>query len=456
MEFTRTLDVIAEPDVLVCGCGCAGTAAAIAAGRSGASTMVVERLGFAGGYLTAVVGAAFDGFSDLRSGLPVVGGIVFEFARLTGGATGDIASSRFSPSNDLREFRETSDRNWIRFDLELLKLQADRLMKQAGVHILYHTHVADVLREDDRIAGVVVANKGGLGLIKPKMVIDASGDADVAAWAGAPYQINDEMQPMSLHFRVANIKDISAELRDQCADVLQQAHAEGTLGLYGGPWMGRLNPGELYFNATRYAGNGIDPDDLTSAEIQGRVDAQIMFDLFKKHVPGFKDSYFVSSGPVVGVRETRRIDGDQTLTLEDIQTHRSQKDVIAMGAWYLDRHPKHNSGYHVHGVIRPYDIAYGTLLPRGLSNVWVAGRCHSADSAALASSRVTITAMAMGQAAGTAAAMAVQNGTGARELDMPALQRKLIEDGAIIQDRAEAVLKVGDALGGSIPESIPR
>lgn len=456
MEFTKTLDIVAEPDVLVCGCGCAGIAAAIAAGRTGASTLVVERMGFAGGYITGVVGASFDGFVDLRTGHPVVGGIVFELARLAGGASGDIALERYPPSNDLREFREAPDRTRIHFDLELFKLHTDRLMRQAGVRILYHTHVADVQCHNDRIIGVIVVNKGGLGLIRPKMVIDATGDADVAAWAGAPYDINEEMQPMSLHFRVANVQNISAELRDQCSEVLEQAHATGKLSLFGGPWLGHLGPGELYVNATRFAGDGLNPNDLTAAEIQGREDARLMFELWQQHVPGFKDAYFVASGPIVGVRETRRIVGDKILTLNDILEYRRQKDVITLGAWYLDRHPKHSSGYHVHRVIRPYDISYRTLLPQRLANVWVAGRCHSAESAALASSRVTITAMGMGQAAGTAAAMAVKGGQDSRALSMSKLQARLLADGAIILDRADKVLEIGDTLGDAAPESALR
>ena len=456
MEFFRTLSVIAEPDVLVCGCGCAGVAAAISAGRLGASTMVVERAGFAGGYLTGVTGAALDGFVDLRTGLPIIGGIAFELAQLTAGVKSEIMATRYPPSNDLREMRETPDRTPIRYNLEQLKLQSDCLMSAAHVQILYHTQIADVIRDADRIVGVVVANKGGLGVIRPQMVIDATGDGDVAAWAGVPFDISTEMQPMSLHFRIANIKNISAELRDRCSQVLQQAHADGQLKLYGGPWMGRLGPGELYFNATRFSGNGIDPADLTAAEIQGRQDANTMYELFKRHVPEFKEAYQVSSGPFVGVRETRRIKGDGVLSAEDILARRIQPDEVLKGAWYVDQHPKDKSGYHVHVVVRPYGIPYSTLVPQGLSNTWVAGRCHSADAWAMASSRVTVTAMGMGQATGTAAALAVRNHTDSRSLPVHDIQTQLLADGVLILDRAEEILKVGDALGEAIPQSAPR
>lgn len=456
MKFTKDLDVLAEPDVLVCGCGCAGTAAAIAAGRYGASTMVVERWGFAGGFITAVMGSSLDGFVDLRSNLPIVGGIVFEFARLAGGITGDIASIQFRPSNEVRELKENPDKQAVHFDFELFKLHADRLLQQAGVDLLYHTYVVDVLREDDRITGVVIVNKGGMGIVKPKMVIDATGDADVVARAGLDFDIDEEMQPMSLHFRIGNIKNISYELRMKCSEVLKNAHEEGKLDLYAGPWMAPINPGELYFNATRFAGNGVDPEDVTRAEVQGREDARLMFELFKEQLPDFKDAYFVSTGPSVGQRETRRIKGDGTLTVDDAYNSRPQKDAVVMGAWYVDRHPQGSSGYHLHEVIRPYDISYRTMLPQGLSNIWAAGRCHAAESGALASSRVTVTAMGMGQAAGTAAAMAAEGKNDSREIDVAALQTRLLKDEVIILDRAAKILKVGDDLGDSAPSSAIR
>ena len=445
MELRRSLPVIAEPDVLVCGAGCAGTMSAIAAARRGASTVLVEKCGFAGGYLTGVTGAALDGFVDLRSGAPVVGGIVLEFAREAAGFAADPTEFSFSPSNDLREMTETPHRKAIRFDLEAFKLYADRMFRIANVNVLFHTHVVDVLREGDRVIGVVVGNKAGLGVIKPKMVVDSTGDADVAAWAGAPFEIAPEFQPMSLHFRIANVS-IDGNTKQQCSDACEIGRKRGELKLYGGPWMGRLAAdSEVYINAARYRGNGIDPADLSAAEMQGREDANTMFRLFRQHVPAFKDAYLVSTGPVVGVRETRRITGDSTLTMDDVADSRPQKDVVALGAWYLDRHPQSASGYHVHAVVRPYDIGYGTMLPQGLGNVWVAGRCHSAESAALASSRVTVTAMALGQAAGTAAAMAAREGRDSRTLGIAKLQQQLLADGAIILDRAERVLAIGDA-----------
>ncbi|CAH1673650.1 FAD-dependent oxidoreductase [Chelatococcus asaccharovorans] len=455
MQYSRSLGVSASPDVLVCGAGCAGTVAAIAAAREGASVLLIERFGFSGGYITGVIGASFDGFVDLRSGLPVVGGIVEEFARGATGGGSDVMTRAFSPSNELRELRDTPNRNKIRFNLEGFKRQADRMFAESGAKVLYYTQVVDVICKGGRVEGVVIANKAGLSVVTPKMVVDATGDADAAAYAGADFDMDDEMQPMSLHFRIGNVH-IDKDTRDQCSAALKEAHRKRDLALYGGPWIGRLEAdSEVYVNACRAAGSGINPEDLTRAEVQGRIDAALMFDLFKRHVPAFKDSYLSSTGPFAGVRETRRIAGDSRLTGDDIDQQRSQKDVIALGCWWRDRHPKHASGYHMHEIVRPYDIGYGTLLPRGIDNMLVAGRCHSADGSALASSRVTVTAMAMGQAAGTAAALACAKGTSTRGFKVSELQSRLLANGAVILDRAEKVLSVGDGMD-DVPASAVR
>lgn len=445
MDFERKLDVLFTPDVLVCGAGCAGTIAALAAARRGASVVVVERFGFSGGYITGVIGASLDGFVDLRSGMPVVGGIVREFAENAIGATKELYAQSFSPSGELREMKENPNRKTIRFDIEGFKLQADRLFKKAGVKVLYHTSVVDVLAKGDHVEGVVIANKGGLGVIKPKMIVDATGDADIAAWSGADYDYSEHPQPMSLHFRIGNV-NIDAQTRDQCSAILIKAHDEGRLGLYGGPWIGRISESEVYVNACRSPGRGTVPDDLTRAEIQGREDSKLMFDLFKAHVSGFEKSFLSSTGPVVGVRESRRIIGDSTLTGEDVRNEVEKDDAVALGAWWMDQHPVDKAGYHLHEMVRPYDISYGTLLPKKLSNVWVAGRCHSADSTALASSRVTVTAMGMGEAAGTAAAMASANNTDSRGVKIRELQATLVAGGSIIAEEAQRVRAIGDAV----------
>jgi hypothetical protein len=444
VTLTRDVPVLAEPDVLVCGAGCAGLGAAIGAARSGASVLVVERCGFAGGYLTAVIGGGLDGMVDSRSGRVVVGGVALELVHrmglVPGGAPLEVLRTmRFTRNADPEIVdRQTAEgRTRLCSDPERLKLAADRLFGEAGVRVLYHTAVVDVLATgagaDARIGAVVVANKGGLGCIRPGIVVDCTGDGDVAAWAGAPFDLSVAPQPMSLHFRVGNVP-ASAELQRRCAAVLARAHREGRLGTYGGPWMGSFAPDEIYVNAVRLPGLGTDPERVSQAEQEGREAAWQMFALWREALPEFREAYFIASGPELGVRETRRVRGEYTLTLDDVTTAARFEDVVVLGAWAVDRHPADGtSGYHAEPEVAPYDIPYRTLVPLAVDNLLVAGRCHAATPEAAASSRVTVTAMGMGQAAGVAAALAAGRRTAPREVPVAALQEALTAQGAILR-----------------------
>jgi hypothetical protein len=303
--------------------------------------------------------------------------------------------------------------------------------------------VTDVVAHDGRVETVLVSNKAGLVAIQPRVVIDCTGDGDVAAWAGAPFEKAEPLQPMSLHFRLAYLQP-SFELRRRCAAVLQAAQERGELGLYGGPYPATFSGRDVYFNATRFPGDSTDPQDWTAAEIQGRKDAWTMFNLWQAELPEFAEAYFMTSGPTAGARESRRIVGDYVLTGDDVMAGRRHDDVIVLGAWRLDRHPPQASGYHHIAWTPPYDIPYRTLLPHALENVLVAGRCHSATSEALASSRVTATAMGMGQAAGTAAAMAVAAGHTPRQIDVADLQARIVAAGGILAMPAAEAVDVGD------------
>lgn len=442
--YTKTLPVIARPDVLVCGAGLAGIGAAVAAARSGASTLIVERMGFAGGFFTAIIGSAFDGFVDERTGAPVVGGIVFEMLERMGVIRpGQGPHLRYNVNGDLSFVEMHPERVIPRCDPERFKRAADDILSEAGVRILYHSQVTDVVSRDGRVETVLISNKAGLVAIQPKIVIDCTGDGDVAAWAGAAYEKADPLQPMSLHFRIAYLQP-SFELRRRCAAVLQEAHSRGEIGLYGGPYPATFSGRDVYFNATRFPGDSTDPDDWTGAEIQGRKDAWTMFELWRAELPEFADAYFMTSGPTAGARESRRILGDYVLTGDDVAAGRAFDDGVLFGAWRLDRHPPKEAGYHHIPWTPPYHIPYRTLLPRTLDNALVAGRCHSATSEALASSRVTATAMGMGQAAGLAAALAVQSGRSPREIDVQKLQDRIVRAGGILElpDGVEA--EVGD------------
>jgi hypothetical protein len=432
ISYSRQLTVIATADVLVCGAGLAGIRAAVAAACAGAKTMVIDRNGFAAGFFTAIIGSAFDGFVDERAGSPVVGGIVFEMLERMGVIEpGHGPHLSYSVNGDLSFVVMHPERVIPRCDPERFKRAADNILQDAGVDILYHTQVADVLAKDGHIETVVVSNKSGLVVIKPLVVIDCTGDGDVAALAGAAFEKAESLQPTSLHFRIAYIEP-GIEMRKRCAAVLAEAHAQGHLGLYAGPYPATFSGEDVYFNATRIPADSTDPVDWTRAEIDGRRDVWTMFDLWKKVLPEFEDAYFMTSGPTAGARESRRIVGDYVLNGDDVRGGRRQEDVVVLGAWRIDPHPSDKAGYRDTPWIPPYDIPYRTLLPLDFDNLLVAGRCHSATSEALASSRVTATAMGMGQATGAAAALAIQGGVSPRHLEIPVLQHHLRQAGVIL------------------------
>lgn len=441
--YAKQLPIVATPDVLVCGAGLAGIGAAVAAARGGAQVMVVERNGFAGGFFTAIIGSAFDGFVDERTGTPVVGGIVFEMLERMGVIQpGQGPHLRYNVNGDFSFVEMHPERLIPRCDPERFKRAADAILLEAGVDILYHSQMADVQTNQGHIETVIVSNKAGLVAIQPKVIIDCTGDGDVAAWAGAPFEKAESLQPMSLHFRIAYLKP-SFDLRRRCAAVLQAAHERGELGLYAGPYPATFSGRDVYFNATRTPGDNTDPADWTYAETQGRQDAWTMFELWQKELPEFADAYFMTSGPVAGARESRRIVGDYVLTGEDVREGRMQDDAVVLGAWRLDRHPPNTPGYHDIPWTPPYAIPYRTLLPQGIDNLLVAGRCHSATSEALASSRVTATAMGMGQAAGIAAALATRNAIAPRDVEISQLQEQILQAGGILTV-PESTVQVGN------------
>jgi hypothetical protein len=276
---------------------------------------------------------------------------------------------------------------------------------------------------------VTVANKAGLVTFRPRVVIDCTGDGDVACWAGAPVEKTHPLQPMTMHFRIGNVKR-NPELRARCQAALLRAHEAGELKMFYGPGLNsNFAPDEVYVHAIRVAADASDPDQLTQAEMQGRRDVMTMYERWKKEVPGFEDSYLISSGPDIGVRETRRIVGKYVLNEDDLVKERSFDDAVATGCWYLDMHPQEatpGSAQEKKGhQPGPYDIPYRSLLPQAISNLIVAGRCHSATQWAASSTRVTVTAMAMGQAAGVAAALAVDRKTVPADLPGPLVRQTL-------------------------------
>jgi len=408
-------------DVLVCGAGCAGLTAALAAARQGANVLLIERAGFAGGIITCVGLPFFDGLADFFTKKVVTPGIPLELFSRSGGCAPDA--------------KEVSSHNPIITSTEKFKHLADSMIlaESPRLKVLYHSFVCGVKMKGDHIAAVQIANKDGLTDVEARIVIDCTGDGDLAAWSGAPVTKIAPLQPMSMHWRVGNVKMPAGgwkSVREQMTKECEAALAAGELPAFYGPGFSTMfAKDELYFHVIRVPGDASSADDLTRAEMQGRKDCWTLFDRFKKNIPAFEDAYFICSGPYIGIRETRRIDGRYVLTEDDIVGNKRFDDAVATGCWYLDVHPNTatvgsaNSGQKVQP--KPYDIPYRTLLPRGVNNLLVAGRCHSATPRASSSTRVSATAMAMGQAAGFGAALAIRSGADLHDHDGTKVREQL-------------------------------
>ena len=400
-----------QTDVLVCGAGCAGTAAALAAARAGAKVLVVEKAPFAGGIITSVGLPYFDGIAHITTKRVVVRGIAMELLSKSGVCAPDVKTvEKHNPTiSNTFEFKLLLDR--------LFQEQKDNLS------VLFNTFVCDVHSSGGRIESVTLANKDGLVTVLPKVVIDCTGDADVAAWAGAPFEQNAEVQPLTLHFRIANVQPAPG-ISGLCRTALEAAQKRGELPYYYGPGVMFLyGKNEIYVHGVRVPADPTNAADLTRAEMQGRADAHAMFRAWKRDVPAFADSYFMEAYPWIGVRESRRIIGQHVLNEDDLMKGHRFDDAIATGCWYLDLHPNKTvvgsaNDFDPKKVQpEPYDIPYRSIVPQKVENLLVAGRCHSATRGAHASTRVTVTAMAMGEAAGCAAAMALKTKTAVAALD---------------------------------------
>lgn len=434
-RFNITAPINGEPEVLVCGLGSAGIAAALSAARTGAEVMAVEKLPYAGGTITGSNVTGCCGIADMISGELSVGGIALELLQKTGGLPDPLQSKKlFQPITDQEIINQgTTKKIPIRWNMEALKFTADQLLKESGVSVLYHSMIIGVDTYEGSCTTVYISNKDGISAICPRIVIDCTGDGDIAFLCGAGFEKNNILQPLTLQFTIGNIQLTDADyITKMCSTVLKKAKNQGYLENYGGPWLVFSDrEKKITVNAVRLNYDASNASQLTLAEIEGRRDAWMMFDLWKREIDEFSGSYFLNSGPSVGARETRRIKGLYTLTAEDIRNCRSFPDSVAKGAWYLDRHPKGKVGYHHHEIVPAYKIPFRTLVPVGLKNIFVAGRCHSATSEALSSTRVSATSMAMGHAVGIAAVICSNMDISAAEVEISKLQRVLFEQGAI-------------------------
>lgn len=453
MQYAVDLPIHDETDVLVVGSGPAGLSAAIAAARHGASVRMIERFGFLGGNLTAgLVGPCMTSFS-LDGKTQLVRGIFDEFVRRMEAAGGAVHPSKTEAGSQYAGFMRLGHEAVTPFDPEVAKAVALEMCLEEGVQLLLHTFVTDTRVEDGAATGVVVANKGGLSYVPARVILDCSGDGDVAARGGAAFEYgrdgDGQVQPMTLFFRVADVDDDEVERYQRehpdevfpFESVVRRARDEGafTLPRRGVQLFKTLEPGVWRINTTRVLGvDGTSAEDLTRAEVAARKQVAELMRFFHERVPGMRHCRVLDTASTIGVRETRRIVGEYTVTLDDLVTGRAFDDAIALAGYPVDIHsPVDVNGPFDDGVpttANVYQIPFSAMVPRGLEGVLVAGRCISATHEALAAVRVMPPSFAMGQAAGTAAAMAVEGGVRPREVDIAALQRALVADGAYLGD----------------------
>jgi hypothetical protein len=438
-------------DVLVVGGGNAGSAAAIAAARTGARTLLVERYGFLGGTATAsMVGPWMTFHSGTER---IVGGIAQEIVdRLVarGGSPGHI--------RDVSDYVATI----TPFDPEIHKALLFEMTRESGVDLLLHALFLEAIVAGGRLAGARVATVAGVRDVRAWRTIDATADAFVAASAGVPTQQGDahgRVQPASLMFRLSHVdlEALASYLRHHPEQMRTSLKAHertaGSLtavaGLYE-LWEAARARGdvtvprelvsmfatpyadEVTVNMTRVVDvDPLDPDDLTRAEVEARGQVMQLLAFFKRDVPGFANARLAATATQIGIRESRRIVGAYTLTADDVLHARTFEDAVARSAYPIDIHNPRGSGTTTHRLPPggSYEIPYRCLIPQNVDDLLVAGRCISTTHEALASTRLTPTVMTLGQAAGTAAALSLQARVAPRDLDAGALRVRLIGDG---------------------------
>ncbi len=432
------METLARVDVLVVGSGSAGSTAAIAAARGGASTLLVEKQAFLGGTSTAVLDTFYGFWTPGEAPRKVVGGIADE-----------VVAALRTLGPVVERPNTYGAGTGITYHPEHLKVAWETLVPGAGARVLLHAFVQDAIVRDGHIEGVVMATKAGLRRIEASVVIDASGDADVCHFAGVPTDLAGELEPaqtLTTTFRMANVDDDRRRTIDRVAFHALMAEAAES-GAYELPRregsdhitpipgvtatiMTRLEASRLDDGRTI---NATDPGFLSEAEMAGRRQALEYARFLVDRVPGYEAASLVSFGSQVGVRETRRVYGDLRLTRDDVLAARQFDDQIGLcGAPIEDHRPGTDTRWQYLPEGRAVGIPYRTLLPIGIDGLLVAGRCFSATHDAHASVRSMAQCMAMGQATGTAAALAVGAGVGPRAVPVDRLLGCLRGDGAIL------------------------
>jgi len=431
-------------DVLVVGGGPAGLTSALAAAEDGLKVGLVESRSFVGGNLTI--------------GLPVLGFLGQKGNQIIQGLPQKLID-RLKARKGASEHRPCPLHMGITLvEPEAVKTVALEMLTQAGVEVMFYTFCVGVVMDNDRILGIITESKGGREAILGKIVIDCTGDADVAFRAGVPCEKGNQtggMQPPTLMFCLAGVDTeklrlsianqprtyltdfIPAEYFGQnnqfivvgLRELVQRARVEKGLNIPNDRTIiiTGLREGEVWLNMTRVKGvDGTDARSLTMGEIEGRRQIDDIFTYLKSYVLGFERAYFTKTAPFLGIRETRRIVGHYVMTQEDVLSCRRFDDAIAVASYPIDIHRPGDDGCTLIWCGDCYDIPYRSLLPTRVDHLLVAGRCISTTHEAMGAIRVMATCMAMGEAAGRAAKMAVREGVSPAKINVQKLREELV------------------------------
>ncbi len=425
VSYSRQLEVRGSYDVLVAGSGPAGICAAVAAAREGARVALIERYGVVGGNLTT-------GYVGPILGMVGKGTMRDEIVELLG-----------VPENDM--IGQTGRAH----DFERAKMLLAQFVNHPNIDVYLQTTVTDVIKQGSAVVGVVVTAGEGQFVLQGAVTVDATGDGLVSYLAGATTEKGREdglMQPVTLEFTISgvdeskgvicigdvdNVKLGGERFLDYCKRLAEAGELPERLAAV------RLHPvvypGYRQVNTTQV--NGVDMthvEEIFKADLELREQIYTLLDFFHKHLPGYENCHVISSGTTTGVRETRRVIGDYVITAEEMAAGCRFEDVIVHRAEFIvDIHNPAGSGQaeaHIQ-YCDPYDLPYRCFTPKGVENLYTAGRCISGTHRAHASYRVMSICMAMGEAVGTAAAMCAEQGVTPRQLDVKQLQKRLTDKG---------------------------
>lgn len=434
-ESMRSTPVRHEADVLVVGSGSAGIAAAVAAAREGREVVLVERYGFLGGVLTAVTLGSICGLYTVTAD---------SVHRIAKGFASDVIDrlrAAGGAGEPVRWLKTAS----LPYDPMILRTVADELVAEAGVSVYLHNLAVATFGSDDRVEGVIFEGPDGRWACRARVVIDCSGDADIAASAGCGFDFDaTALQAPTTMFRLGGVRTetLTDLTRERLHEYLEQAVAAGMDLPRTAGGIFTFHPGVVHLNVTRVTEDRRAPDplsskELTRAEVNGRRQMLLYRDAFRRYVPGFEACFLLDCGAEIGIRESRRIQGEYQLTVDDVREERRFDDAIACSAWPIEEHSGDRSTHWV--WLTPggyYQIPLRCLVPSQTDGLLVAGRCASATHEAQASMRVAATCMAMGQAAGITAALACAEDIQPRAVASETVRTRLSAQGAFLGDRA--------------------